>query len=558
MSETAPPPSPRTPPLLAGAAAAAACTAIAAQIALVARTAVDAPVLDDWDVVVGFLVYWDEARSIAERSYLLFDPHNEHLLALPRLAVWSVARALGRIDFVGLGLLGQAAGLGMLVALAAGYRRDRARAWRIAAFAPSVLLFVHPLGWTAITSPTVSLSNLGVLGFAAACFAALSVPGRAAVLFAAACAAAASLCSANGILVAPIASAVPFARGRRRLALAWLLAGIVGAALVLALTPGDHGATAPTAWLSNPWPVVPYVLYFAGMAGGLAHPWASLAVGTTLVVGFALALRGPDARRDVVPLALAAFVLASIAANALLRAHQGAAAPLAQPRYALYASALLASLSLVWIGRVPAQREARALCLALALACAFGVAAFAQGAPAAQRAAEDAEGGIVRWWENGRGGLRHPDGRKAAFFLRRALDRGLLELPVRVAPSAPQPVSDAPAATQATPGSVDALRIHGASLTLLTHHAGSPPESVEVALASDASHYRAPARVVAPPARGDARRSATARRREFGVHAHIALGDLPAGRYRLGVVVRNGAIRRTIWMDRTLDLPARP
>ena len=83
-------------------AAGLAAVAVAAQLALVAQTSVAAPFLDDWDALVGFLVYWQDAPSSAGRLRQLFDPHNEHLLAVPRLAALGIHGLAGHLDFTAL------------------------------------------------------------------------------------------------------------------------------------------------------------------------------------------------------------------------------------------------------------------------------------------------------------------------------------------------------------------------------------------------------------------------------------------------------------------------
>jgi hypothetical protein len=178
--------------------------AVAVHLALVADTRVPAPFLDDWDALLGFEVYWLRAESLAARLHLLFDPHNEHLLAVPRAIALAVQAATGRFDLTTLNVVGNVCIALLLLALWQGRSRGRhARSEQLVIFLPAVLLVAQPQAWTAVISPTVSLSNLGVMALAAGCFASLASRRRSALAGAVLCAAAAPFCSANGILVAP-------------------------------------------------------------------------------------------------------------------------------------------------------------------------------------------------------------------------------------------------------------------------------------------------------------------------------------------------------------------
>jgi len=214
LSETPAPrslaaPAARAPLALAGAAA---LCAVGIHLHGVAAASVDVPFLDDWDALLGFQIYWSGAETLGARLRLLFDPHNEHLLAVPRALVLVVHGLSGRIDFTWLNLIGNACGVGLLVALWPSFWPGRPTSTRAVAFLPAVLLVAQPQAWTAVLSPTVSISNLGVMFLAAACYAALAKAGRARLALAAACAAAAIFCSANGILVALLGAGIPWLR----------------------------------------------------------------------------------------------------------------------------------------------------------------------------------------------------------------------------------------------------------------------------------------------------------------------------------------------------------
>ena len=264
-------------------AAGLAAVAIAAQLALVARTSVAVPFLDDWDALVGFLVYWQEEPHSAGRLRQLFDPHNEHLLAVPRLTALGIQGLIGHLDFTALNLVGNLLPLLLLGALWSEFRRNAPTAERVVGFLPAILFVVQPQAWTAVISPTVSLSNNGVMAFAALCFACLA---RNQVTTAVLAATAATFSQGNGIFVPLLATGIPWLRGERTLARNW---GAVAAAAAVGYfwaAPGDYGTASPWASLAQPAQLVRdalYSLYFVGSAGGFGHAGLSAAVGAAVL-----------------------------------------------------------------------------------------------------------------------------------------------------------------------------------------------------------------------------------------------------------------------------------
>lgn len=523
-------------------AAVLAVVAVSAHLVLVARTSVGVPLFDDWDALVGFLVYWQDEDGAAGRLRRLFDPHNEHLLAVPRLAVLGVHGLAGHIDFAWLNLIGNGLALVLLAALWCDFRSDAPPAERALGFLPAVLFVVQPQAWTAVISPTVSLSNNGVMAFGALCFAALA---RGRVAWAALAAVAATFSQGNGILVAAIATCVPWLRGERALARRWGTAALAAAAAYFWAAPSDYSAASPLASLARPDRIVGYALHFVGSAGGFARPGASVAIGAALVASFAwLTWRGL-ARRSPALFALFAFLFASVAVNALVRAHQGATAPLFQPRYRLYGGLLLALTWLGWLEMVPRLRGRAWTAAAALVSILFWGASFRLGAAAAQAHAAGLRAGLDRWWETGAEGLRHPDFRKASFFLTRALHDGLLRIP----DDWPERYGAEPRAGGKPPGpgaavlwGLDAVHRAPGHLALIGHAQVSGSalgQAVEIALIGDDEAWFAPAQGVArgdpPTGRGPDRRLAGA-----GFHALVDTRGLPPGRYRLGVRVRQG------------------
>ena len=195
-----------------------AAASVSVYFRLVWAASVEAPFLDDYDAVLGFLSGWLEADGWAARGRVFFRPHNEHVLGLPHAWVLATHALTGRLDLRLLNLIGNAHALLLLSALFAVFRRDAPARLRIAAFAPAVLFVFQPQHWTALLSPTVSLSNVGVVAWAAVALAAAERPGVAGASLTAAAALGAALSQANGILVWPLVPVVLRLRGRRRAA----------------------------------------------------------------------------------------------------------------------------------------------------------------------------------------------------------------------------------------------------------------------------------------------------------------------------------------------------
>ncbi|MBT38804.1 MAG: hypothetical protein QF890_00340 [Myxococcota bacterium] len=522
--------------------AALALAAVASQLFLVACTSVDVPLLDDWDTLVGFLVYWQDEADFRGRLRQLFDPHNEHLLAVPRLALLGVHGLTGHIDFAWLNLIGNLLVLVLLGALWCEFRRDAPAAERAIGFLPAVLFTVQPQAWTTVISPTVSLSNNGVMAFGAVCFACLA---RSRVAWAGLAAAAATFSQGNGIFVLPIAACVPWLQGQHRLARRWGFVSLAATVVYFWAAPNDYGTASPWTSLARPDRLASYALYFVGSAGGFGRPTPSAAVGAVLVASFAwLTWRGL-AQRNPALFALCVFLFASVAGNALVRAHQGADAALFQPRYRLYGGTLLALTWLGWLEVAPRLRTRTWTATAALVSILFWGASFHSGAAAAKAHANALRAGLDRWWETGAGGLRHPDFRKANFFLTRALHDGLLRIP----DDWPERYGERPRASGPPPGPGAAVvwklnAVHSAEgyLTVIGQARGSGSalgQRVEIALVRDNRAWFAPARGVArgdPPTRHPPDRRLTG----AGFHALVDTRDLPAGRYRLGVLVHQG------------------
>jgi hypothetical protein len=125
----------------------------------------DAPVWDDYDAILAGLMAMQDAASPREWLALLVHQHNEHRVALSRLAAWSMAAVAGHLDFRVLVLLGNAAWLGILL-LAWAEFRDRLPA---PVFAAAALVTLQLSYYEASLISMSAMSNIGVVFLAFAC-----------------------------------------------------------------------------------------------------------------------------------------------------------------------------------------------------------------------------------------------------------------------------------------------------------------------------------------------------------------------------------------------------
>jgi hypothetical protein len=506
---------------------------VVAYFQLAATVAVEVPYIDDYDAVVDYVTRtMDEPASLGVRRF--FSRQNEHMMTTLRAAVLLSYAALHRIDFSVLNLVGSAFLVLLLVALFVAFRPGARPAEKLLAFAPAALFLVQPQYWMVLLSATTALSGFAVAAYAALAFVALERRSPGAFVAAVACAGAATFALGNGALVLPL-GALQLALGRRWRALALWCA--LATPLLLAAFLIDPQERAALYTLDRPDRVLLYTLNFVGGTAGFAQRGVSLVAGGLLVASFgALCLRRLH-RRSPALFALFLFVLGSIAANALLRAHHGVGAPLLQPRYRFYGSLLLALTYLGWLETLDRPRLARRfVAVALPVALAFSLLSFGLYRGVALDWSEKLERGFDYWWTTGDGGLSHPEFRKASVFLLAALDAGHLVPPPGWAErlgSDPLPVTP-PAPSRSVTLGIDAVA-QDDEVLLLSGWAdvagGARGQEVELVLRGRGREFVFPTYEVVrielpqPLARS-------------GFRAVIRKRSLPPGSYRVGALVR--------------------
>ncbi len=366
------------------------------------RYAVDLPCLDDYDVILNFLL---ELHSLSNAPSKLLavaaSQHGEYklLFAHALIALWYTLAGEFRFGLLlAFGNLLLLPALWALWCLSAPAEPNRAR--RLVFFAPVVLLFfeldyAELLDWV-----TGSLQAIAVVCFALLSLCLLERRSRAA--FSAACLFAALSCNAssNGFLLAPAGLLVLWP-GRRlgRIAL-WSVPFAVTLLLyVYRYHPVPHPSVAQL-W--------PKVLFFVSLVGGAIeniHGFpvhhASVALGTAilLVVTFSFVARFD--RRSPALAAMALWLLLSAALVAAVRTYLGVSQSLAS-RYKIYSVLLLIYCYLYLVDRITRSRVPRsyrraAFVMALAASIAFSLSADIVGARFLARRQARLLEGLVRY-----------------------------------------------------------------------------------------------------------------------------------------------------------------
>jgi hypothetical protein len=395
---------------------------MAAYLALAWATRVDAPISDDFDALLGFLVRDREATAAPERLANLMAPHVDHRLVLSRLVALAAAFLQGRIDFSLLSGIGNLALLGLFAGLATQRLQREGDLGLYPLLAFSLLLF-QPQGFDVVHWPTASIAGNGVLLLAWAAFAALARGGRAGIAAAWLCAFAALYTQGNGVAIFPAAALALCAAGRVRDAGAWTLASLPPLALY-ALT--YQGRSLPSlSWLAHAPEIAHHFLNFLGAAPAFsASPWAAL-VGLALLGGVAGLTARRAARTDFTGYGLILFVLATAAGNAWLRADLGADYALDQPRYRV-ASILLVGLCHLGAWDALRNHPARRIYAVVAVLAAFSFSLASWNIHASdvrERSARAARS-LARFTLTGVG-PRLPDPSRTADLLARASELGI-------------------------------------------------------------------------------------------------------------------------------------
>jgi hypothetical protein len=508
---------------------------LALHIARLARFAVDWPLHDDFTQILAVPGYLAQMTSLAERLEYVFSLSVEHRIATLRLAGWIGSLLPGGLDFRLLIALGNGLGLvaGAILVL------HFPRAHRAMAALVATLLLTSATHYGAQYWATGALQHFGVCAYA---MVAIFAVARGHAIVAVMAASAAAFTAANGLMVVPAVVLLLALAGRRREAAVWAIAGAALFAWYFIGYETPVGRMSVVDVLRDPLRLATFGLATLGGIGDTFVP--SVMLGGTIVAAW-LALLVTGAWRRVPPAVVAAmlFFALTCAAIALGRAALGAEA-VTLSRYRVYsASAILLTLAAV----VPLARPKQGtvvLAVVAVLAAFVHVLGGMSSMPymielsSLQRVARD------QYAFDGHGFfLGFPDAEFGTYTLRRARDIGAYH-GARHASAPIVPTGGAPTT--------------GGQPSIFSNHVHANARVVSVVGMMSGRHRAATLWLDDGRA---AFRAELATVRCMGPEWHarstvfrgtIDVGDLPAGRYRIGYDTGQGS--GVSWTDRHVDL----
>ena len=508
---------------------------LALHIARLARFAVDWPLHDDFTQILAVPGYLAQMPSLAERLAYVFALSVEHRIATLRLAGWIGSLLPGGLDFRLLIALGNGLGLvaGAILVL------HFPRAHRAMAALVATLLLTSATHYGAQYWATGALQHFGVCAYA---MVAIFAVARGHAIVAVMAASAAAFTAANGLMVVPAVVLLLALAGRRREAAVWAIAGAALFAWYFIGYETPVGRMSVVDVLRDPLRLATFGLATLGGIGDTFMP--SVMLGGTIVAAW-LALLVTGAWRRVPPAVVAAmlFFALTCAAIALGRAALGAQA-VTLSRYRVYsASAILLTLAAV-VPLARPQQGTVALAVVALLAAFVHVLGGMSSMPymielsSLQRAARD------RYALDGHGFfLGFPDAEFGAYTLRRALDVGAYDGARHASPPI-VPTGGAPPAGEGP--SIFSNHVHAnARMVSVVGMMSGRHGAATLWLDDSRSAFRAELATVRCMGPEWHARSTVFR-------GTIDLGDLPAGRYRVGFDTGQGS--GVSWSDRHVDV----
>jgi hypothetical protein len=301
---------------------------LAAYFLILQRLWFNAPIWDDYDALLWWPIKMMDAKSVWDWLTIVVQQHNEHRIAVVRIAAWAMAMA-GHIDFRVLTLLGNLTLVGFFCLAWLEFRHDVAAP----VFCAAALLMFQWSYFEASLMASAALPNIGVVMFSLASlfFALRGRAGGAAACIALSILAVGS--QASGLLALPVAAAGAFLAGRRSRALAFALAAAAlwGAYFVNYYKPGGHPSM--VAAFLHP---IDAAHLFLVVVGGMSS-WASAVPGAALLASIAWLARRRLWREHPTAMLWIAYLLLAAAAITVGRAGFGV---IYASRYAIYSTSL--------------------------------------------------------------------------------------------------------------------------------------------------------------------------------------------------------------------------
>ena len=286
------------------------------------------PIWDDYDAVMWWPLKMLDAKSLTEWLGLVVEQHNEHRIAVVRIAAWAMIKA-GRLDFRVLVLLGNLTLVGFLFLAYLEFRRDVAAP----IFAAAAFLMFQWSYYEASLMASAALPNIGVAVFSLACLFFALREGAAAAIACVFFALLAAGSQANGLLALPVAAVGCALAGRRKRALVFaaVAAALWSVYFIDYHKPGGHPSV--LAGFSDP---IGAVHLFLIVLGGMAS-WGSAIPGAALVVAIAWLAKRKLWREHPTAALWIAYILLSAAAVTAGRVGFGV---FHSSRYAIYSTCL--------------------------------------------------------------------------------------------------------------------------------------------------------------------------------------------------------------------------
>jgi hypothetical protein len=400
------------------------------------KTAVDLPLLDDYDAPIGLGIRLAQIHGLVPRLLLLLTyEHNGYKLIFEDAVFLAQYSLFGHMHIAPLLAMGNA--FSLLIFCAAAWMFKPAAgdpATRLLLLIPLSCIIFQLQYASALNFAECSLQNLAVVAFsllvirfatrtshgsfaAASCFFLLAIAS-----------------SPNGFFLAPVVIAICIQYGQWRRVAAWL--ALTGGMLAVYLFRYTHAAILPgadTMPSSGPHINLVYALSFLGAAAARYTSIApSVTVGLLLCALAALAVKRRYHRQNPAVFYSIVFVLINAVAISGLRADLGVAQSLAS-RYRIYSSLMLA-FSYMFLAEsvVPAWsglRRRLALAAALAVSALFCAVSDVAGAHFLRQKQIALRASYVRQWQKCAScAAEGPLDVAANPALRRQLDAGIYDV----------------------------------------------------------------------------------------------------------------------------------
>lgn len=380
---------------------------------VVSSVALNIPIGDDFDTVLGFLNRFLSAGGLIDKAGIVFEQHNEHRLVFSRLVALIQYYLFGEADLRGLIIFGNLSLAGLFVSLALVYRQ---RLGRVLYLLPASLIIFNFGYYETVNWAMASVSNLYVLFFALLSLCLLFArPSAASFAGALICYAVAAFTQGGGLFVG-LAGIVMLAIGRQfNKAAVWGLATVAlfGIYFYGYHTPAGHPSVLSVIGAD---PFLPVRFFFSFLGSPLPMP----EVFGIFSFGFFiyLTVRGYyGENRAVYAFLLFLFITAALAA--LTRSGFGLDQSLAS-RYKVIATLIFAVQYLSAVEIMKAG-SAKRIFVALALigSLVFNINAYLSNRAELAMQKEVLTYGYLSWQEIGRG-LIYPFEDKAGEILARS------------------------------------------------------------------------------------------------------------------------------------------